>query len=255
MKLLKRMLRVASVLTAVGASLAVGIGDGHAGLGLRVDLGNNGSFESTVQDNGAGDLLPVDVGLLSASYLSGPLVFNLGVSKPNIGTPINPAMDLSSVIITSGPTDIKIQLSDTDFDGLPFGVGQLVSIGGTITAAPGSYVTTKIYRDLSNTQFGTGAGTLICSTGPLAANLFDVFGGGCGAFMVLDDAYSITIETIIHLTGNKEDYNHSIVSYDAHFRLASDGELEVPEPASLMLLGFGVLGVGAWRRRRKAQQD
>ena len=249
MKLMKRMLRVATVLGAVGASLTVGVGDSHAGLGLRIDYGNDGSFETTVQDNGAGDLLSLDVGKLLNTSSSGlvDLLINSGLSKPAIGTTTNPAMDLSTVLVASGATDIKIQLTDTDFSGEPFGVGQLVSIGGTITSGAGSSVTSKIYRDLSNAQFGTGS--LICSTGALYPGIFDAFAGGCGAYMVLDDAYSVTIETIIHLTAD------SIVSYDAHFRLGSEGEIDVPEPSSMMLLGFGAMGLGAWRQRRKVRQD
>jgi len=245
MKLMKRMLRVATVLGAVGASLALGVGDSHAGLGLQIDYGNDGSFEVIVLDNGAGDFLNSDIGKLLNSSSLGLVDFliNTGLSKPAIGSATNPSMDLSTVLATDGATDIRIQLTDTDFEGELFGVGQLVSIGGTITSDAGSSVTTNIYRDLNNAMFGTGGGTLICSTGALYPGIFDAFAGGCGAYMNLDPAYSVTIETIIHLT------DAGIISYDAHFRLGSDGEIDVPEPASMILLGFGVMGLGAWRRR------
>jgi hypothetical protein len=150
------------------------------------------------------------------------------------------------LLVTSGATSVRIQLSDNDFEGDVFGFGQVVSIGGTITGATGS-VTTNIYRNLDNSS--TNPGDQICSTGPLVVNQFDAFAGGCGALIGLDDSYTLTLETIINLDGA------GIVSYDAITRLAREGELDIPEPASMMLLGFGVLGVGAWSRRRKAQQN
>lgn len=249
MKRFKRMLRMATVLGAVGATMAMGVGNSHAGLGLRIDYGNDGTFETTVQDDGFGDFFSGDAGKILMGDSNGlvDLVVNTGLSKPSIGTATNPQIDLSTALYTSGATEIKIQLSDTDFDGLAVAFGQLVSIGGTITSIPGSWVTTNIYRDLANTQFGTGG--LICSTGALFPIVFDAFSGGCGAYINLDDNYSITLETIIHLAGA------GIVSYDAHYRLGSRGEIDVPEPASMLLLGFGAIGLGAWRRRRKAIQN
>ena len=247
MKLIKRMLRVATVLGAVGTSLAVGVGDSHAGLGLRIDFGNDG-WDTTIQDDGVGDFVPFNIGTLSNLTASGLITFliNTGLSKPDVGTASNPIMDLLTGLISSGSTSVKIQLSDTHFDGEPFGFGQLVSIGGTITGTDGT-VTTNLYRDLNNAQFATG--TLICSTGALVIGSGDSFSGSCGNFISLDDEYSLTLETIIYLDGA------GIVSYDAITRLAKDGEVDVPEPSSMLLLGFGVMGLGAWRRRRKAQQN
>ena len=69
------------------------------------------------------------------------------------------------------------------------------------------------------------------------------------ANLALSNPYAVTVETIIHLTGRGD------VSFDAFYGLGSRPDQDVPEPASMMLLGFGVLGVGAWKRRRKAQQD
>ena len=251
MKLIKRMLRVATVLGAVGASLAIGASESHAGLGLRIDFGLDG-FDITIQDGGAGDLSGALGKILqdfcNPADCTGTSLSNTGISKPISGSLSEPILDLSTLLQTSGATSIRIQLSDTDFDGALFGFGQLVSIGGTITGANGS-VETKIYRDLNNAQFGTGAGTLICTTGPQAADAFDSFIGGCGALVSLDDEYSVTLETIITLDGA------GLVSYDAITRLAKEGELDIPEPASIMLLGFGAMGLGAWKRRRKAQQN
>ena len=247
MKLMKRMLRVATVLGAVGASLAVGVGNSHAGLGLRIDFGNDG-WDSTIQDDGVGDFVPFNLGTLTNMTASGLVTFliDTGLSKTDVGSATNPIMDLLTGLISTGATTVKIQLSDTHFDGEPIGFGQIVSIGGTITGTSGT-VTTDIYRDLSNAQFGTG--TLICSTGALVIGSGDSFSGSCGNFISLDDEYSLTLETIIHLDGA------GIVSYDAITRLAKDGEVDVPEPSSMLLLGFGVMGLGAWRRRRKAQQN
>ncbi len=248
MKPIKQMLRTAAVLGVISASLVFGVANGHAGLGLRIDFGNNGTWDSTIQDDGVGDFIPFNIGTLSNFAASGLVTFlsNTGFSKPVVGSATSPIMDLLTGLLASGATSVKIQLSDTHFDGEPFGFGQLVSIGGTITGTSGS-VTTNIYRALNNAQFGTG--TLICSTGALVVGSGDSFSGSCGNYISLDDEYSLTLETIIYLDGA------GIVSYDAITRLAKDGEVDVPEPASMLLLGFGVLGVAAWRRRRLAQRD
>jgi hypothetical protein len=253
MKLLKRVLQTATVLGAVGASLTMGVRDSRASLQLQVDYGNNGSFEVTAEDNvniGTDDLSNILGVLLNIPPANGVIGFlsNTGLSRPILGIATDPEMDLHTVMITSGATDIRIQLTDTGFSGDPAGFAQLVSIGGSLSSGPDSYITANIYRDLDNNPFGTGAEDFICTTGPLTPSINFGFAGGCSQFMTLDGSYSITIETILHLTGS------SIVSYDAYFGLGSGGH-DVPEPASMMLLGFGVLGIGAWRRRRRAQQD
>ncbi|HET8671533.1 MAG TPA: PEP-CTERM sorting domain-containing protein [Candidatus Saccharimonadales bacterium] len=244
---MKRMLRAATVLGALGISVAMGVGNSHAGLELRIDYGNDGSWDVLVQDNIGTDLDSSSGSVVSLAP-SGVITFlqNTGLSKPILGTTFGPEMDLHTLLNSTGATDIRIQLTDTGFSGDPNGHAQLVSIGGSLSSGAGSYIIANIYRDLDNTPFGTHpVDDFICSTDQLTPTANFGFAGSCGEFMTLDNAYSITIETILHLTGR------SIVSYDAYFGLGS----EIPEPASVMLLGFGVIGLGAWKLRRRIQQD
>ena len=247
MKLNKRMRRLGTIFGALVLTLMVGIPNSYALLQLQIDYGNDGSFEVLFQDNVALDDLDASTaGSLITLTSAGVITFlqNTGLSQPILGTITDPELDLHTLLISSAATDIKIQLTDTDFSGDPSGWAHLISIGGSLASGPGSYIEANVYRDLDNTPFGTGIGTFICSTGQLTPTSDYGFSGSCSQFMTLDSAYSITIETILHLT------DASIVSYDAYYGFGSQGR--IPEPASVLLLGFGVLGLGVWTRRRRA---
>lgn len=213
---------------AAAAAMALVPMSSHAGLLIQI---SDGTHTLTVADGGALDEA-TDAGIVSyaGSFFGWSLAIGAGSAN------INPFDMHLSAAAYGDRTDgrLTIKLTQTDLvaaaDSIrftAFGGGSSNGSGMGVTASWAGYV------DDSNATFGEGS--LVFG--------YDGFNSPGGSQAVaLEDTYSATLVALL---------DHSNYSRWGNVQSSLDLSM-IPEPATFGLLGLGLLGIAATKRRREA---
>lgn len=190
-----------------------------------------------VVDNGAGDNLDTSDGAIAivlANFFGYEIVVNTSQSKPAIGSAALPQMDITYTITntTGSAGSIWLYALDTDFTG---DVTLHASLDGNASFSNFS-LTGGVWGGNSNLEALDFTNQLI-SLGPATSSPYSLTGSAPVNASV--NPYALLIGLRLDVEGNATG--------------TATGDLlvtSVPEPASVLLLGFALLGGGAAMRRR-----
>lgn len=242
-----------SRLKLLGTVAILGIGAlaaQRAEAALAVSFQSGAGPITICQDQAACDLNPV-LGALNSQVLGlGPydFVIDLSQSYPATGSPSLPVLRFS----TSGNTDqsnranstpLTVRATQTGFTQIGtsiFDLGATVLFPAQLdTAGPLATAAYSFFADNADAQFGTtqllGSQTFTYTSAATTAQSSNQFANG-----TVDGSFSLTSQIIF----NGIDANRG-------FGGSANITAQVPEPASLMVLGMSLLGLGLVKRRGK----
>jgi PEP-CTERM motif len=202
------------------------------------DIQCTGGDDVIVQDNAAGDSvgMPGAMSFSTAAFGYSFLV-NTSQSKPIVGSPTAPQLDLTFTATSNGAAgNVFLYASDTNFT-LAGPLSALLTIGGTHSSGSGT-VTGRAWGGTSNTALQFSGANLINSLVGLTGPTFS--GSVTSAFASVVNPYSLTIGTQITRA------SAGTSTGDLNLQVSV-----IPEPSTWALTLMAAAFVGFVARRRR----